>query len=258
MAKQGFPGQGETGGMAQQAQGSAPRDDGLDAEAVTRWLRDNPDYLDANIDRLLDLLPLPSRDLPEGVIDMQGFVLDRQQHEIKRLRRRVDRLVGAVAANTENQKRIHRAALRLMEAPSLEALVGAVATELAPQLRVDLVVVALERSPGLPAGLDRHGLRLLEKDAVTILMGGGPALLQPHCIGSSLLYGDAAPQIASQALLRIRPLEGYVGLLGFASRDADMFHPEQAVEHVQFLAATVERLLGRWLSPHAAAETAEA
>lgn len=232
-------------GTAQETERQA---EGLDAGAVTRWLRDNPDYLNANFDRLLDSMPLPARDLPAGIIDMQRFVMERQQQEMKRLRRRVDRLVGAVAANVENQKRIHRAALKLMEATGPEAVVALVSTELAPLLRVDSMVVAMERAPGLPEGLDAHGLRLLDADAVATLMGGAPALLQPRCIGSSLLYGSAAPQIASQALLRIRPGSGrHVGLLAFASRSPDMFHPEQAVEHVQFLAATVERLLARWM-----------
>ena len=63
------------------------------------------------------------------------------------------------------------------------------------------------------------------------------------------LYGAEAPEIRSEALLRLDLGDGSArGLLAFGAADGDRFHPDQGTDLLAFFGGVFERSLRRWLA----------
>ena len=65
---------------------------------------------------------------------------------------------------------------------------------------------------------------------------------------SETLYGDKAPWIKSEALLKLDLGVGRLpGMLAIGSESLHQFHPSQATDLLAFFAGAAERALRRWL-----------
>ncbi len=221
--------------------------DKLTAEDVGTYLSANPDFI-ADHPEILDALIPGRRELGDGVIDMQGVLIDRLRSENKRLNGEYDDLLATGRANLASQSRIHGAILSLLDARSFRQLMDIVTTDLAIKLDVDIITLGVENENGI----SKHsvsGVRLLAPGTVDRLMGEGQdLLLNPQCRGRKSLYGSAKGLVQSEALLRLHAGPGApTGLLALGTRHVGRFDPEQGTELLGFLALVLELSIRTWL-----------
>jgi hypothetical protein len=219
----------------------------LAAEEVGAFLAANPDFL-RDHPEVLDCLAKARRDLGAGVVDMQGFLIDRLKAGNARLQRQHDDLLAAGRANLTSQGRIHGSVLNLLEARSFRELMEVTTTDLAIKLDVDVIVLGVENENGI-AERSVSGIRLLQPGCVDKLMGPGrDVVLNADITGRKLLYGSATGLVASEALLRLHASpEAPTGILAMGSRHPRRFDPEHGTELLGFLAQVLELSIRTWL-----------
>jgi uncharacterized protein YigA (DUF484 family) len=77
---------------------------------------------------------------------------------------------------------------------------------------------------------------------------GGRCRLAANVRGSRGLYGNLAEDVHSEALVRLDVSPGSPpGLLALGGFEPEQFHPDQAVDLLEFLAHVVERCVRQWL-----------
>lgn len=219
----------------------------LGAAEVSAFLAANPDYLNDHPE-VLEGLAKRRRDLGSGVVDMQGFLIDRLKAENARLQEQHDDLLSAGRANLTSQSRIHGAVLNLLEARSFRELMEVTTTDLAIKLDVDVIVLGVENENGI-AERSVSGVRLLGPGCVDKLMGTGQdVVLNADITGRKVLYGSATGLVASEALLRLHASpEAPTGILAMGARQPHRFDPEHGTELLGFLARVLELSIRTWL-----------
>ena len=221
----------------------------LSADEVKTYLRQHPELL-ANDPDLISALVPPSQSTGRNVLDMQHFMIGRLQNQVRMLRDIQSDLIEASSLNSIAREQVHAAALRLLDARSFEHLIEYVTTPdgLARVLGVRASTVCIETASGV-SGIGIRGVRVLEPGGVDRILGPGERCrLSAHVRGSRGLYGNLAEDIHSEALVRLdfspaSPL----GLLALGGFDPEQFHPDQAVDLLEFLANVVERCVRQWL-----------
>jgi uncharacterized protein YigA (DUF484 family) len=71
--------------------------------------------------------------------------------------------------------------------------------------------------------------------------------LRQLAVASPDLYGSEAPDLRSEALVRLDLGDGRAGLLAFGATDPLRFHPDQGTDLLAFFGGVFERSLRRWL-----------
>lgn len=241
------------------APSDAPADSpevGLTDEQVADYLTDNPDFLAENAD-LLSVMTPPKRWSGDGVVDMQGFLMERLKGEIDNLRSCAQEVIETSRVNMANQTRVHTASLAVLAATDFEHMVRIVNDDLPLILDVDVVSLGFEPAEppiaALAPGLASETIRSLDAGAVDDLMQAGKAtLLLPEITDDGTLFGSGAGLARSAAFARLHPSRQLpAGLLALGARGADTFHAGQGTELLGFLARVLERCLARWLEPPA-------
>jgi uncharacterized protein YigA (DUF484 family) len=211
-----------------------------EAEAVRRFLCDNPDFL-RDDEAMLAELGL-KRDAA-NVVDFGPAALARVHAAHKHEASARKELEATARENFVAQAQTHGAVVDLLEARNHADLARRV-DDLA-QLRFGLAagVVALEGPENTPAGW-----RALVEGQVDMILGSHQSLsrmgFSPTALG---LFGERAEAIRSMAMVRMVIWEpARQGLLAFGSEDEAAFSPEMGVELVAFLARVVERTSERW------------
>lgn len=224
---------------------AAPTD--LTAEQVRHYLKSHPDFLAQNSDLLPSLVP-PKHDQGQGILDFQRFMLERVKGDADHLRVMQRDLIANARANMNTQGRVHSAVLFLLDARSFEQLIATITNDLAVLLDVDVVSLIVESAGDAVPGMQQGGVRVIERGAVDLWLGGREAVLIGDHPGDLDLFGPAASLVRSQGLARLDMGPGAPhGLLAFGSRDPDLFHGGQATELLVFLGKVVERLIAAWL-----------
>ena len=222
------------------------RSPGTSAEEVEEYLRDHPDFFNERPEILRHLTP-PSIDRGDGVIDFQGYILDRVKGDLKRLQLDQKELIAISRNNLSSQSRIHAAVLAALSARTFEHLIEILTTDLAVHLDVDVVVLAFETDSRQNDGL--CGLRLLPQGSIDGLIPPGKEIrLIGTSAGDPVLFSGAASLVRSQALMKLRiRREGPAGMLALGARSADRFNPGQGTELLGFLARVIEQAIRGWL-----------
>ncbi len=217
--------------------GKALADGDMAADEVARYLRRHPDFLAARPELLEEMAP-PRRRLGANVEDWQA-------HLIRRLRREHGDLVERARRQQSLQDRIHRAALAVISAASLDRLVEIVTSDLACLLAIDAVALAVETD--CPGGKARVacGVRCLPPGALAQLLAGeGAVVLRSPAASGKALFGAAGALVASEALARFGGRGGLpCGVLALGSRDGARFRPGDPAGLYRFLAAVLEHAL---------------
>lgn len=240
-----------TPGEAARAVETAQRETrAVEARDVIAYLRGHPNFLDEHPEAARLLRP-PSRDIGEGVVDLQQFLFERQRRELTRINLEYRNLIAVSRGNLASQNRVHKAALAILAAPSFGQLLQIVTTDLAVLLDVDVVTIAVENMAGVTPRLNTQGIQLLSAGAVEELLGEDKAVIyEADVVGDPALFGAAAGLVRSQALLRLRfGRETPTGLLCLGTRRPGRFHPGLGTELLGFLARIVGLSIGLWLSP---------
>lgn len=221
----------------------------LEAEEVASYLRRNPGFLAERAD-LAALLTPPPRNLGEGVVDLQQFVLERLRTDMARLKLTQRKLIATSRNNLASQGKVHAAVLALLGAQSFEQFIGVITDEMAMMLDIDAVGLCVEASSAqFPVG--QYNVQVMPTGTSDDLFDGvsGDVLLRADVTGDTRLFGGAAAGLVrSDAIIRLRiSAKAPTALLALGARRPGIFHPGQGTELVGFLAQVIEHLFRAWL-----------
>lgn len=225
-------------------------------EQVRAFLKKNPDFLSKNEDVVSDLTP-PERDLGNGIIDFQHYMVKNLQKDSKALKSRYDVLVDFCRDNMSVQHQVHQAALRLIRTRNLEQLLEAIAIDLVSLFDVDVVRMAMESDTAIETSFGEHnysGIVFIPTGTIDAALGKKKNVLlvedcsKKHPPGFDNIFADCESMIASCAMLRLDlEMVDRAIVLAFGVRHKGRFHPGQGIELLHFLAQIVAHQLDRYL-----------
>lgn len=219
----------------------------MDANDILDYLRDNPKFLSQNPEACDFLIPPKSSD--KNVADFQGFMIKRLQDDKEKVIETTQSIVENVRSNMNNQQRIHKVVLRLLEARNFEEFIHIITMDMSSMLDTDISVLVIESNGQDIPHIMTNGIRVLPEGTIDKWMDGQNVLLQSNITGIEAIFGGGANLVQSQALLRIDvSMDTPAAILAFGSRDPQMFEDGQATDQINFLARVVERSLRSWLA----------
>jgi len=217
---------------------SKPR---ITKEDVLDFIKENPDIIDA-------LIPPKKRAKKGDIADFQTYMIERLKADKQEVIKGTKELVENARSNMNNQQRIHKAVLRLLEASSLGEFIHCITIDLSSMLNVDISVLVIECDDGEIPHIDQKGLRILPAGTVKKWMKKKTVMMQDNISGIEAIYGGGATLVRSQIMLRLDISEDTPpAILAFGSRNPDMFKDGQATDQILFLASVVERAFRMWL-----------
>ncbi|MCE7886805.1 MAG: DUF484 family protein [Alphaproteobacteria bacterium PRO2] len=220
----------------------------MNADDVIEYLRNNPKFLQQNPEAM-DLLVPPKTEAGKGIADFQNYMIQRLKADKEQVMTTSREIVETSRANMNNQQRIHKAVLRLLEANSFEDFIQSITMDLASILDVDIAVFIVESNGGEIPHIHTSGIRVIPTGTVDKWMAGKNVLLQENISGIEPIYGGGAALVKSQILLRVDiSMDTPPAILAFGSRDAGMFQEGQATDQILFLARVIERCFRAWLN----------
>ncbi len=218
------------------------------AEDVLQFLRDNPKFLQ-QFPEAVDLLVVPKAKAEKGVADFQSYMIQRLKADKEEVITSTREIVENSRANMNNQQRIHKAVLMLLEAKSFDEFIQTITMDLSAMLDVDISVLVVEANGNDIPHIQTNGIRVIPEGTVDKWMGGKNVLLQDNISGIEPIYGGGATLVRSQILLRVDiSMNTPPAILAFGSRNPDMFHEGQATDQILFLARVIERSFRAWLN----------
>jgi uncharacterized protein len=221
--------------------------DTLDAERIIAWLKQNPDFLKQNPEACDFLIP-PTINAGRGVADFQSYMIERLKADKSEAVEVAREIVESARSNMNNQTRIHRAVLRVLDAESFDEFLQIITHDLSTLLNVDITTLVVETSGRAIPHIHTSGIRIVPDGTINSWMQNKTILLQENIGGIEAIYGPGATLVRSQALVRIDISQKTPpAILAFGSRDPHTFHPQQGTELVGFLARVVENEFRSWL-----------
>ncbi len=228
----------------------------LTADEVRDFLKRNPDFFKKNADIMAEMAP-PERELGDGVIDFQHFMVKNLQKDSKGLQKRYDLLIDFCRENMSVQGQVHQAALRLIRTRGLEALLEVITLDLVSLFDVDVVRMAMESDVPVDTSYGENnysGFVFISPGTVDAAIGAGKNVLLVDDVpakpfaGFEEIFADCEGLVSSCALLRLE-LEtvGKNVVLAFGVRYKDRFHTGQGIELLHFLAQIVAFQLDAYL-----------
>ena len=218
----------------------------VEKEDVLRYLQQHPTFLVENAEAL-SALAMPSRELGDGVIDLQHAMIGRLREKVEQTEDVARLLIDNSRDNLSTTSRIHECVLALLDATSFEQLIQIATVDLAVLLDVDAVMLCVESDAAF--GVPVQSLRLLPDGAVANYLAPMQSVaLNQDISADPAIFDAAAPLIASEALVRLNISSAAPpAVLAFGSRDRNRFKEGQATELLQFLARVLEKLVRVWL-----------
>ena len=213
---------------------------------VRDFLNAHPDFLQENAD-LLTTAIAPTRQSGEGVVDMQSFLVERLQKEVRELTAVQDGFVAAARINIHTQKMIHNAVQALLSATGFAHFVHILTQDLPEVLDVDVLTLCIEDGPiPLP---EMTGLQRLKEGSIERPnWRGGSILMRPDAPKSKAIFGPAMELVNSDALIKLDvPSLHANAMLAIGSREAGHFDRDQGTELMSFLATCIQSSLQMWL-----------
>ena len=95
------------------------------AEDVLQFLKDNPKFLQQHPEAL-DLLVPPKPQSGKGVADFQTYMIQRLKADKEEVITSTREIVDSARANMNNQQRVHKATLLLLEAGTFDDFIGTI------------------------------------------------------------------------------------------------------------------------------------
>lgn len=235
-----------------------------DATLAPPDLRDrilsDPDLILEDHELMRALLKADRSAQGRNVVDLRGVLVDRLEERLDRLEDTHREVLAAAYENVAGMNQVHRACLALLEPADFAGFLHVLTRDVAPILAVEVIRLGLEAPAAEPgAGIGPDGPF---RDVVVALPDGGVAAyvtqgrglgarrvtLRQLVAASPDIYGAEAPEIRSEALIRLDLGDGVSGgLLVFGATDPLRFHPDQGTDLLAFFGGVLERSLRRWL-----------
>jgi uncharacterized protein len=218
----------------------------------------DPAVLLEDKDIMRALVAANERSMGGNIVDLRGIAMERLEARLDRLEDTHRSVIAAAYENLAGTNQVHRAILRLMDAPKFEGFLLDLAGEVADILRVDCMKLVLETAADEedPA-IKRLGdvLGVAEPGFVDAYLTRGrntpvrQVTLRQVNPDEGAVYGDRAAFIRSEACLRLELGNGRLpGLLAMGAEDPHQFGPQQGTDLLGFFAGVFERSMRRWLS----------
>ncbi len=225
---------------------STPKE--ISSEDVIAFLTKNPNFLRDN-PAACDLLIPPTATTEKNIADFQKYMIERLKQDKDNVIANTRELVENARSNMNNQQRIHRAVLRLLEAKNFGDFIHCITMDLSAILDVDISVLLVESNGTEIPHVHQNGIRVLPEGTIDKWMEGQDVRLQDNISGIEAVYGGGAALVQSQILLRVDiSLDTPPALVAFGARDPNMFAEGQATDQILFLARVIERSFRSWLS----------
>ena len=222
----------------------------------------DPDLVLDDKDIMRALVAANENAMGGNVVDLRGVAMSRLESRLDRLEDTHRSVIAAAYENLAGTNQVHRAVLRLMEAPRFEAFLADLAGDVADTLRVDRMRLVLESqaSPDDPA-IRALGAVLCvgEPGFCDRYISGGrdvpvrPVTLRQVQDQDEQIYGEKSDYIRSEACLKLDLGSGRLpGMLVMGSEDPHLFTAQQGTDLLGFFGGVFERVLKRWLDAGAA------
>jgi uncharacterized protein YigA (DUF484 family) len=219
----------------------------LNDDDILAYLRANPKFLKNNPEAF-EFLEVPALNDTKGVADFQSYMIKRLKADKEEVIQTTREIVETSRANMNNQQRIHKAVLRLLEARNFDDFIHTITMDLTDLLDIDITTFVVESAGGEIPHVHTTGIRIIPSGTVDKWMMGKNILLQDNISGIEAIYGGGATLVRSQILLRVDiSMDTPPAILAFGSRHPDMFHEGQATDQILFLARVIERSFRHWL-----------
>lgn len=220
----------------------------LGAQEVLDYLKKNPSFLQQH-PQAVDYLTPPKSEAGKNVRDFMSFMVERLKSDKERVIEDTKELVENARSNMNNQQRIQKVVLRLLEATTFEEFIHIITMDMATMLDTDIATLVVESNGHDIPHIHNSGIRIVPPGTIDQWMKDKNAMLQSDITGIEVIYGGAYTLVRSQALLRVDiSMNTPPAILAFGSRDPYMFNDGQATDMVSFLARVVERCFRSWLS----------
>ncbi len=217
-----------------------------DEQQVVAFLMENPDFFLQNSLLLNDLEIPHEAGGAVSLVERQVSVLrDRNKHFEEKLREMVD----AVHDNQRLHVSLHRLAVNLFDAHSMDDILGVVDDELRHKLGTDFVYFRLY-SDDVAAGDNESTHTYVEKDdevlqSFSILIEKG-RIQCGHFTDEQVaqLFMDDAQEVESAAIIPISNA-GVHGLVALGSKDAQRYHAGMGTDFLSSLADLIGAAMRR-------------
>lgn len=200
------------------------------------------------------------RAMGANIVDLRGIAMERLEARLDRLEETHRSVIAAAYENLAGTNQIHRAVLRMLDPVDFESFLADLEGEVSAILRVDAIRLVLESAQAeADPALARLGavLQVAEPGFARrhVAARGGtegsprPVTLRQIDSGADWLYGARAPDLRSEACLRLDLGEGRLpGMLLLGAEDPHQFSPQHGTDLLAFFGGVFERSMRRWLA----------
>ena len=195
-----------------------------------------------------------------NVVDLRSIALERLEARLNRLEDTHRHVIAAAYDNLASTNQIHRAVLAILEPDTFADFLALLERDLATTLNVASCQLVLESAAATPELLPQlqnefgDGVSFCAPgDVMRYITRGRTSTARPVTLRATIkpdpvLFGDAAPRIQSEALLKLDLGQGNLGgMLVLGSDATDQFTPQKGADLLVFFASAFERVLRRWL-----------
>ena len=215
----------------------------LDCEPASGWAEArslillNPELLreDGSLLQALGLRPHAP-----NVVDFGAAALARVEAARERETAARHEVEAIARANFSAQGQAHDLVLDLLAATNSADLACRLNEGAQRRFGLEIATVGVE-------GYPPPGWRALPAGLVGYVLEPGQACGVGPCTGGAEIFGEAAEQVKSVALVRLSLFDPRrAGLVAFGSADPDGFTADMGVELIAFVGQVIERLAQRW------------
>lgn len=211
---------------------------------VAAWLRAHPDYFERH-PALLVHLRLP-HDTGTNTVSLIERQVDILRDKNRKLDGKLRELLSLARANDALAARIHRLALRLIEARNRAETLASIERTLDEELGSDRSVLVLFEEQDAATAPAESFVRMLARDDAglaqlrSFLQAGRPRCGQVKGAKRQFLFGDGGADIRSAALIPLGD-KASRGFVAIGSRKATRFHPGMSTDFLARLGELIDR-----------------
>ena len=231
-----------------------------DMDKLREKILSRPDVILEDRDLMRALIDANERAMGGNIVDLRGIAMQRLEQRLDRLEDTHRSVIAAAYENLAGTNQVHRAILTMLEPRGFESFLRNLGGEVAQVLRLDALRLVLESHDSSAT----RGVSQLH-DVLAVVPPGfvdayaslgraaahAPArqvLLRQTRPDSDLVYGSKAPDIRSEAVLRLDLGSGRLpGMLVMGAEDPHQFNPSQGTDLLAFFAGVFERQMRQWL-----------
>lgn len=229
-------------------------------DAVRKQIINDPNQVLEDHDIMRALISADEEARGKNVVDLRTIALERLEGRLDRLEDTHRHVIAAAYDNLASTNQIHRATLAILEPHSFADFLELLKVELAQILNVASARLVLESpaaTPEMEEQLQKEfgsGVCFCAPGAVAeYITRGRSATVRPVTLraiqdADPILFGDAAYDVTSEALLRLDLGKGNLpAMLVLGSVATEQFTPQKGADLLMFFASAFERVLRRWL-----------